>query len=144
MIFFCRNYVVQHIIAGDVAARKSFSGDVAAANAVEKQLLGNFCQLSMQQAASHVVETCLTCAGKEELRSILADLTSSPSFGELLVHQYGNYVAQKAIKVTKVLNLLKSQCFSPFFFHNFFPSNAYDHLSYCAENVISRRSFGCN
>lgn len=66
-------------------------------------LVGYYTRLSVQKSGSHVVEKCLTSS---EMSTGVLDLLSSKRLCQVAHDQYGNYVIQTALKVTKVTSLL--------------------------------------
>lgn len=92
MVF--RNYVVQNILGLKIA---HVTSDIL------KQLRGSFVSLSMNKYGSNVVEKCLKESENEQGMQIVEEIISSPNFLMLLQDQYGNYVAQSALAICKVL-----------------------------------------
>ncbi|XP_010277176.1 PREDICTED: pumilio homolog 12-like [Nelumbo nucifera] len=86
------NYVVQYIL------------DMHIPNVTENilnQLHGSFVSLSLQKFGSHVVEKCLKYSGVEQSTRIIRELLNSRDFFMLPQHEYGNYVVQSALMVSK-------------------------------------------
>ncbi|KAH7290752.1 hypothetical protein KP509_30G062000 [Ceratopteris richardii] len=88
------NYVVQYILG---------LGLPWVLAEVFSRLEGSFVHLSMQKFSSNVVEKCLNVGLDESKETIMEEILSSSSFGQLLQDQFGNYVIQSALKVTEVL-----------------------------------------
>lgn len=66
------------------------------------QLEGRFVSLSMNKYGSNVVEKCFKECPPEQAAQIIKELVTSPNFVALLQDQYGNYVAQSALIISKV------------------------------------------
>ncbi|KAJ7570225.1 hypothetical protein O6H91_01G110600 [Diphasiastrum complanatum] len=86
------NYVVQYILDLNI---------LWASNEVMVRLGGNYPQLAMQKFSSNVVEKCLKLADEENRTRIIHELITSSSLGQLLHHEYANYVIQCALSVSK-------------------------------------------
>lgn len=61
-------------------------------------LKGNFVRFSIQKNGSRVVEKCLM---SQEMESVVQEFIDSNYLQQVMRNQYGNYVIQTAIKVTK-------------------------------------------
>ncbi|CAN6449690.1 unnamed protein product [Victoria cruziana] len=64
------------------------------------KLKGHFLSLSLQKYSSNVVEECLKASAEKELTQIIRELLESPDFFVLLKGEYGNYVAQSALRAS--------------------------------------------
>lgn len=70
--------------------------------AILAQLSGNFVALSLNKHGSHVVEKCMKNSGGDQVIEIINEIINSPKFLTVLQDPYGNFVAQSAIKFSKV------------------------------------------
>ncbi|KAJ7527351.1 hypothetical protein O6H91_16G049800 [Diphasiastrum complanatum] len=86
------NYVVQYILDLNI---------LWASNEVMIRLGGNYAQLAMQKFSSNVVEKCLKLADEENRIRIVHELITSTFLGQMLQHEYANYVIQCALSVSK-------------------------------------------
>lgn len=78
------------------------------AEAICSRLYGHYAELSLTKGGSHVVEKCLNSGG---LFYAVDELLSTRRFRKIAQNQFGNYVIQTALKVTRVnifLPLLKA------------------------------------
>ncbi|XP_050229668.1 pumilio homolog 12-like [Mercurialis annua] len=93
------NYVVQHLLGLRIP-------EITAS--LLRQLEGSFVALACDKYGSNVVEKCLVDSRVEQSTQIVLELLRSSSFPMLLVHPYGNFVIQSALKISKglVLRLL--------------------------------------
>ncbi|KAF3794277.1 Pumilio-like protein 12 [Nymphaea thermarum] len=85
------NYMVQHIFGLGIPWIRPKILD---------KLKGHFLSLSLQKYSSNVVEECLRESAEKELTQIIRELLDSPDFVMLLKGEYGNYVAQSALRVS--------------------------------------------
>lgn len=76
------------------------------------QFKGKYVSLSMQKFSSHVVEKCLIHIAECRSR-IIQELLSVPHFEQLLQDPFANYVVQRALIVTKVLNFIHTHTQTP-------------------------------
>lgn len=90
----CRNYVVQYLIEQDIS---SVTGRII------NQLRGRFVSLSLDIYGSHVVEKCIRWSSEVDASLIIAEIIYHRNFLTVLQHPFGNYVAQSALAVAKVL-----------------------------------------
>lgn len=90
--FYCRNYVIQHIIELNIPY---------AAATLLSLFEGHYAYLSTQKFSSHVVEKCLRFLEDSRTR-IIQELISVPHFDQLLQDRFANYVIQSALEVSKV------------------------------------------
>ncbi|XP_073024692.1 pumilio domain-containing protein C6G9.14-like [Primulina eburnea] len=81
------NYVVQHVIGLEIP--NVIKGMVAG-------LRGNFVSLSMDKYGSNVVERLMKVSQEIYAPQIINEITSSPSFLNVVLDPYGNYVVQSA------------------------------------------------
>lgn len=88
-----RNYVVLHIIKMKIPVVNA---------AIVSQLIGKLSQLSMSKHGSNVVEGLLEFSEEREAAIIVKELVSSSNFVAILRSPYGNHVAQRALKNSKV------------------------------------------
>ncbi|KAJ6751166.1 hypothetical protein OIU85_001665 [Salix viminalis] len=89
------NYVVQHVLDERIQH---------ATIRILEQLKGYFVSLSMNKNkyGSNVVEKCLIWSGREENASmIIEEFIHSPYFVNICRDNFGNYVVQKALEVSK-------------------------------------------
>ncbi|KAG5254124.1 pumilio [Salix suchowensis] len=87
------NYVVQHVLDERIQH---------ATIRILEQLKGYFVSLSMNKYGSNVVEKCLIWSGMEENASMIIDeFIHSPYFVNICRDNFGNYVVQKALEVSK-------------------------------------------
>ncbi|KAK6135394.1 hypothetical protein DH2020_030905 [Rehmannia glutinosa] len=73
----------------------------SAISKVTSQFEGNYVHLSRQKCSSHVVEKCLLVCNDETRSKIIHELISAPYFDQLLQDPHGNYVVQKALRLTE-------------------------------------------
>jgi uncharacterized protein (UPF0128 family) len=66
------------------------------------KLEGHYGYLSMQKYSSHVVEKCLKEAHEPKRVEIIHDLINDPRLIHIMLHKYGNYVIQAALKECEV------------------------------------------
>ncbi|KAM0851455.1 hypothetical protein ACQ4PT_052407 [Festuca glaucescens] len=83
------NYVIHYIVCLKV---------MWATDIVLDKLEGYYGYLSMQKYSSHVVETCLKEAHEPIRLEIIHELINDPRLINILLHEYGNYVIQTALK----------------------------------------------
>lgn len=93
VVWFCRNYVVQHLLLMKVPN--------VTANLVD-ELQGHFFSLACNKYGSNVVEKCLTETRHEFSDLVILELLKTPNVSKLLQDPYGNYVFQSALSVSKV------------------------------------------
>ncbi|CAK9187082.1 unnamed protein product [Ilex paraguariensis] len=86
------NYVVQYIIGMKIP---HVTADILS------QLKGNYFSLSLSKYGSNVVEKGLKESGEDQAMKIIDEIVSHPNFLTVLQDQYGNYVAQSALAVSK-------------------------------------------
>ena len=67
------------------------------------ELCGKFVRLSMNKHASNVVEDLMRCSNQDDVNAIVEELIRSTDFLNVIQDPYGNYVAQRALKCTKVI-----------------------------------------
>lgn len=67
-----------------------------------KELRGRFVRLSVNKYASNVVEYLLSFSNQDAVKVIAEEIMRSPNFLNVLQDPYGNYVAQRALRCTKV------------------------------------------
>ncbi|KAK9267077.1 hypothetical protein L1049_009495 [Liquidambar formosana] len=72
-----------------------------------RQLRGHYTRLSLQQSGSHVVEKCLDSAG---MIYVIEELVTTKKLLQVAHNQFGNYVIQKALKITKCADIVLHQC----------------------------------
>ncbi|XP_051128585.1 putative pumilio homolog 8, chloroplastic [Andrographis paniculata] len=102
--FHYRNYVVQKVL--DLK-------DDAATNSVLNCLQGQFVHLAQLKEASNVVEKCIEASTTGMINVVSEILQDSKTPILLAMHQYGNYVIQKALKNnTRVIKILLSTQYS--------------------------------
>ncbi|KAG6789744.1 hypothetical protein POTOM_005868 [Populus tomentosa] len=87
-----RNYVVQHVL--DERIQNATIG-------ILEHLKGCFLSLSMNKFGSNVVEKCLIWSGEENASMIIEEFLNSPYFVNVCRNNFGNYVVQKALEVSK-------------------------------------------
>ncbi|KAM0902561.1 hypothetical protein ACQ4PT_019233 [Festuca glaucescens] len=83
------NYVIHYIICRKV---------MWATDIILDKLEGYYGYLSMQKYSSHVVEKCLKEAHEPKRVEIIHELINDPRLINILLHKYGNYVIQTALK----------------------------------------------
>jgi hypothetical protein len=66
------------------------------------ELEGHFGNLALQKSGSHVVEHCLKLVPQAVRDRIINELVNDPKLPHIMLHQYGNYVIQTALKEFKV------------------------------------------
>jgi uncharacterized protein (UPF0128 family) len=76
-----------------------------ATDIVFDKLEGYYGYLSMQKYSSHVVEKCLKEAHEPKRLEIIHELINDPGLINILLHKYGNYVIQTALKECEVKTL---------------------------------------
>ena len=85
------NYVVQYVLelkVEDVNRR------------IGEKLLGSLLELGREKFSSNVIEKCLEHTTEDVKQAMVQEILNSvPSFYDLLIDQYGNYVVQKALSV---------------------------------------------
>ncbi|KAJ6777256.1 PUMILIO-LIKE PROTEIN [Salix koriyanagi] len=87
------NYVVQHVLDERIQHARI---------RILEQLKGYFVSLSMNKYGSNVVEKFLIWSGREENASmIIEEFIHSPYFVNICRDNFGNYVVQKALEVSK-------------------------------------------
>lgn len=93
---FSRNFVVQHLLG---------LGDVNLNEKICFLLKGKFVELSSLRYGSHLVEKCLKSPGMA--RYVVNDLLKINDYQllQLAKHRYGNFVVQRALKITKVYKI---------------------------------------
>ena len=75
--------------------------------AIISQLAGAYVQLSMNKHASHVVEDLIKSSEENHAETIILEIMNSDQFLNILQDPFGNYVAQTALRHSKVsCNLL--------------------------------------
>jgi hypothetical protein len=67
-----------------------------------KQLRGKFVRLSMSKHGSNVVEDLLRFSNQNDVAVIVEEIMKSCDFLNVVQDPFGNYVAQRALKCTKV------------------------------------------
>ena len=75
------------------------------------QLEKNYTTLSFNKFGSNVVEKCLYKSAKWQASNIIWELMQNKKFSLLLLDEFGNYVIQSALSVSKVISLF----FFPFY-----------------------------
>ncbi|KAL4355220.1 hypothetical protein GQ457_06G002880 [Hibiscus cannabinus] len=93
------NYVVQFVL--------EMKDDYLTARIIA-ELEGSFVTLSFSKYGSNVVEKCLKVSGEQLSAMIIREIMNDPDFVKVIGHDYGNYVAQSALSVSKVMILLPS------------------------------------
>ncbi|KAL4348170.1 hypothetical protein GQ457_17G003320 [Hibiscus cannabinus] len=86
------NYVVQYVLGLRIDD---------ATEAIIGRLGGSFVTLSFNKYGSNVVEKCLKESGDELSSRIIMEIINDPDFVKVIGHDYGNYVAQSALSVSK-------------------------------------------
>ncbi|GMJ03507.1 hypothetical protein HRI_004019900 [Hibiscus trionum] len=86
------NYVVQFVLG---------MKDEYVTSGIIAQLEGSFVTLSFSKYGSNVVEKCLKESGEELSARIIREIMNDPDFVKVIGHDYGNYVAQSALSVSK-------------------------------------------
>ncbi|KAJ6965076.1 pumilio [Populus alba x Populus x berolinensis] len=86
------NYVVQHVLNERIQN---------ATIGILEHLKGCFVSLSMNKFGSNVVEKCLIWSGEENASMIIEEFMHSPYFVNVCRNNFGNYVVQKALEVSK-------------------------------------------
>ncbi|KAK8613594.1 hypothetical protein V6N13_101352 [Hibiscus sabdariffa] len=86
------NYVVQYVLGLRIDD---------ATEAIIDRLGGSFVTLSFNKYGSNVVEKCLKESGDELSSRIIMEIINDPDFVKVIGHDYGNYVAQSALSVSK-------------------------------------------
>jgi hypothetical protein len=71
---------------------------------VIKQFFGKMCALSMQKFSSNVVEKCLEKGGEIVLSKFIDEIYTNYKIADLMKNNYGNYVVQKALKLSNDVN----------------------------------------
>jgi hypothetical protein len=71
---------------------------------VIKQFFGKLSTLSMQKFSSNVVEKCLEKGGEIILSRFIDEIQYNNKIAELMKNNYGNYVVQKALKISSEAN----------------------------------------
>ncbi|KAE8702223.1 hypothetical protein F3Y22_tig00110485pilonHSYRG00089 [Hibiscus syriacus] len=112
------NYVVQFVIK---------MGNRYATAAIIGQLEGSFVALSFNKCGSNVVEKCLIFSGEELSSRIITEIINDPDFVKVIGHDYGNYVVQSALLVSKGE------------LHNALQSFIRHHYSFLQSNPFGRR-----
>jgi len=64
------------------------------------KLLNKYVELSTNKYASNVVEDLLHYSGNAAI--IVNEIMHSPDFLQVVLHEYGNYVVQRALQFTQV------------------------------------------
>lgn len=90
----CRNYVIQSLIEKEI--RSVTSGII-------NQLRGRFVSLSLNKYGSYVVEKCIRWSSEMDTILIIKEIIYDRNFLTVLQDAFGNYVAQSALAVAKVL-----------------------------------------
>lgn len=67
-----------------------------------QELRSKFDRLSVNKYASNVVEYLLSFSNQDAVKVIAEEIMRSPNFLNVLQDPYGNYVAQRALRCTKV------------------------------------------
>jgi len=95
------NYVVQHLInSGHPKANPQGA-------AVVDALKGHVCELALQKCSSNVLEKCLKVCEEKERNKIINEILTQPggspsqALHKLLFHEFGNYVFQQALEVSR-------------------------------------------
>ncbi|KAK8665334.1 hypothetical protein V6N13_005504 [Hibiscus sabdariffa] len=86
------NYVVQFVL--------ELKDDYLTARIIA-ELEGSFVTLSFSKYGSNVVEKCLKVSGEQLSAMIIREIMNDPDFVKVIGHDYGNYVAQSALSVSK-------------------------------------------
>ncbi|KAM2376924.1 hypothetical protein ACFX1X_043609 [Malus domestica] len=86
------NYVVQHLLGLRIPQ---------ITQNLLRQLQGSYISISLNKFGSCVVEKCLSESSEEQSSQIIFELVTNPNVSMLLVHQYGNFVIQTALEVSK-------------------------------------------
>jgi len=92
------NYAIQ-------IAFENWSGDFCLP--IIQQFYGKFYNLSMQKYSSNVVEKCLERGDENVLGKFIDEISQHTRVLDLMKNSYGNYVVQKALKLSKDNNKTK-------------------------------------
>lgn len=120
----CRNYVVQHVLG---LFNPVFTQKICCI------LSGHYVRLSSMVGGSHIVEKCLKSPWMDYP---LDELVNSNKLGRLAADQFGNYVIQTALKVTKVICSILTISF----IYLFFISLSLKLLSFCFFSTACKKS----
>ncbi|ESW15078.1 hypothetical protein PHAVU_007G042200 [Phaseolus vulgaris] len=86
------NYVMQYLVKRKILEINAM---------LVSQLRYKYVGLSTNKYASNVVEDLLHYSGTENTAIIVEEIMKSPNFLQLVQHQYGNYVVQRALQFTE-------------------------------------------
>ncbi|XP_060672824.1 putative pumilio homolog 8, chloroplastic [Ziziphus jujuba] len=118
------NYVVQHVLG---LFNPVFTQKICCI------LSGHYVRLSSMVGGSHIVEKCLKSPWMDYP---LDELVNSNKLGRLAADQFGNYVIQTALKVTKVICSILTISF----IYLFFISLSLKLLSFCFFSTACKKS----
>jgi len=65
-----------------------------------KALKNKLYELSMQKYSSNVIEVCLERCDSQTRSDFIVEISNSDKIANLIKHSYGNYVVQKALKIS--------------------------------------------
>jgi len=104
------NYVVQYLLYPkklDVGERPQRAEKlsrviVERANYVSERIKGKVVEMANQKYSSNAVELCVECSDAKHRKSLVKEMiASAETLTELLQNDYGNYVIQKALDVSR-------------------------------------------
>jgi len=104
------NYVVQYLLypkkldAGErpQRAEKLSRFAVERANYVSERIKGKVVEMANQKYSSNAVELCVECSDAKHRKSLVKEMfANAETLTELLQNDYGNYVIQKALDVSR-------------------------------------------
>lgn len=76
--------------------------DYHATRTILLHLRSQFIELAKKKEGSHVVEKCMACSSSALVFVVEEILTSPGTAYQLAQHPFGNYVIQRALKMTRV------------------------------------------
>ena len=95
VFFFCRYFIIQHIIEFE---------DTSIVKCLCESLRFYYVTLATTQYGSHIVEKCIKL-NLQELSFLVEDILQDPKKLMIVAQQeYGNFIVQSALKLTKVIN----------------------------------------
>jgi len=65
-----------------------------------KALKSKLNELSMQKYSSNVIEVCLERSDSQTRSDFIVEISNSDKIANLIKHSFGNYVVQKALKIS--------------------------------------------
>lgn len=104
-LYVSRNFVVQHVLS---LHNPQFTAEICS------RLRDHYSQLSLNQRGSHVVEKCITSSPLGMTYAVQEFLENKKVLCQIARNEFGNYVIQRALKITKVITFIHMYFYSYF------------------------------